>query len=426
MVGCTFTAVATSFALLSALRPAVCFAAAAPAGQPGVERPRYYFPRNIRRQAPFANSSTPNAPEDTTTTSVSSTTSTTPVDNLLSSLLTTTIDLPNGGQVIEVITQGATTSLSNSPTSSSLSPTTTNQPVDTPDETPDRPQSTPTPTPTPTPTLSPSSQPVDVLDETTNEEDETTPTPTPSDRPVDAPVQPSSEEDATSSSSTPQNPPSPISSGSQDIPRQPAPTTSSSVSPDDEDDEPPLQAAATTAERSSIPLSIDDEISTSASAGIPTMTPREGSTQTTDIAAAQTSPVENVGNTSNQRPSSGSTSSSTSGQSGTTENRDGEDSGTIQATTNLDAATTSSSSQVVGSISAGLEPEESGAVPLIPVPLRPTTTSGVAATTSSRDSEEAQATTSNQESRFDRNYKYRDYQFWVSSKPVEFFAKQYQ
>ncbi|KAI4286743.1 MAG: hypothetical protein L6R35_004003 [Caloplaca aegaea] len=95
------SAFAASFALLSALRPAICFAAAAPAGQQNVERPRYYFPRQVNRIV--TNSSVPSVPE-TTETTVEPTTTTTPLDALVTSLATTTSRLPDGSETTQVLT----------------------------------------------------------------------------------------------------------------------------------------------------------------------------------------------------------------------------------------------------------------------------------------------------------------------------------
>ncbi|KAI4144966.1 MAG: hypothetical protein LQ341_002517, partial [Variospora aurantia] len=95
------SAFAASFALLSALRPAVCFAAAAPAGQQNVERPRYYFPRQVNRIV--TNSSVPSVPE-TTETTIEPTTTTTPLDALVTSLATTTSRLPDGSETTQVLT----------------------------------------------------------------------------------------------------------------------------------------------------------------------------------------------------------------------------------------------------------------------------------------------------------------------------------
>ncbi|KAL8973119.1 MAG: hypothetical protein Q9197_002484 [Variospora fuerteventurae] len=95
------SAFAASFVLLSALRPAICFAAAAPAGQQNVERPRYYFPRQVNRIV--TNSSLPSVPE-TTETTVEPTTTTTPLDALVTSLATTTSRLPDGSETTQVLT----------------------------------------------------------------------------------------------------------------------------------------------------------------------------------------------------------------------------------------------------------------------------------------------------------------------------------
>ncbi|KAL9021165.1 MAG: hypothetical protein Q9185_001566 [Variospora sp. 1 TL-2023] len=72
-----------------------------PAGQQNVERPRYYFPRQVNRIV--TNSSVPSVPE-TTETTVEPTTTTTPLDALVTSLATTTSRLPDGSETTLVLT----------------------------------------------------------------------------------------------------------------------------------------------------------------------------------------------------------------------------------------------------------------------------------------------------------------------------------
>ncbi|KAL9028460.1 MAG: hypothetical protein Q9196_003174 [Gyalolechia fulgens] len=125
MVGISFTAIATSVALFSTLRPAVCFAAAAPAGPARVETPRYYFPRQIKRIV--TNSSTPVITE-TTQTTVEQTTITAPSESLLTSILTATSSLPNGDEITQVLTTTLLNSADSSEDGESLEPAESNIP----------------------------------------------------------------------------------------------------------------------------------------------------------------------------------------------------------------------------------------------------------------------------------------------------------
>ncbi|KAI4161120.1 MAG: hypothetical protein LQ342_005157 [Letrouitia transgressa] len=100
----SFTAVLASLALLSRFNPAVCVAAAAPAGETPLEKPRYYLPRHVKRIVTNAT-----IPVVSTTTETSSTDSSTAslgageAEHFVTSLLTTSSLLPNGAEITRVI-----------------------------------------------------------------------------------------------------------------------------------------------------------------------------------------------------------------------------------------------------------------------------------------------------------------------------------
>ncbi|KAL9613613.1 MAG: hypothetical protein Q9167_001840 [Letrouitia subvulpina] len=100
----SLTAVLASLALLSRFNPAVCVAAAAPAGETPLEKPRYYFPRHVKRIV--TNATIPVVP--TTTETLSTDLSTTSLgagegEHFITSLLTTSSLLPNGAEITRVI-----------------------------------------------------------------------------------------------------------------------------------------------------------------------------------------------------------------------------------------------------------------------------------------------------------------------------------
>ncbi|KAI4211787.1 MAG: hypothetical protein LQ351_005428 [Letrouitia transgressa] len=100
----SFTAVLASLALLSRFNPAVCVAAAAPAGETPLEKPRYYFPRHVKRIV--TNATIPVVPTTTETSSTDSSTTSLgagEVEHLVTSLFTTSSLLPNGAEITRVI-----------------------------------------------------------------------------------------------------------------------------------------------------------------------------------------------------------------------------------------------------------------------------------------------------------------------------------
>ncbi|KAL9046203.1 MAG: hypothetical protein Q9214_000901 [Letrouitia sp. 1 TL-2023] len=100
----SFTAVLASLALLSRFNPAVCVAAAAPAGESPLEKPRYYLPRHVKRivtnaTIPVASTTTETSSTDSSTTSLGAG----EAEHLITSLLTTSSLLPNGAEITRVI-----------------------------------------------------------------------------------------------------------------------------------------------------------------------------------------------------------------------------------------------------------------------------------------------------------------------------------